>query len=338
MDSIVKHRSPARPRRPGVDADRASVRHPSHAAPLTKAGAQTVRLAREVAALAARAGWIRGRHLTEQELARALSVSRTPIRAALKLLATRGALKAEPNRGFFLLHDGAGLAPLLPEQPTTADDVLQMQIIRDRVAGTLPVQVAPADLAQRYGTRRATLDRVLGRLAAAGLVTREAGQKWHFLPSLEGPGGVRASYQLRALVEPGALLMDSAPVPRQPVDEQRRYHLHFLERVGNPPRSRKWPAAAAVFELDAAFHETLAGFSGNSFVIGLVRQQNALRRLLEFNSYTDMRRVVAWVHEHVAILDALAANDRPLASQRLRQHLTRAAAVADGKPTQTPSR
>jgi DNA-binding GntR family transcriptional regulator len=289
-----------------------------------------VRLAREITVLAARAGWNRGHHLTEQELARALSVSRTPIRAALKLLATRGAVKAEPNRGFFLLHDGAKLAPLLPEQPTTADDVLQMQIIRDRVTGTLPIKVTPADLAERYGTRRATLDRVLGRLAAAGLVTREAGQKWHFLPSLEGTGGVRASYQLRALVEPGALLMDSAPVPREPVDEQRRYHLHFLERVDDPPRGRIWPAAA-VFELDAAFHETVAGFSGNSFVIGLVRQQNALRRLLEFDSYTDMGRVVAWVHEHLAILDALAADDRPLASRRLRQHLARAAMVADGK-------
>jgi DNA-binding GntR family transcriptional regulator len=295
-------------------------------------GARTVRLAREVAVLAARAGWSRGHHLTEQELARALSVSRTPIRAALKLLATRGAVKAQPNRGFFLLHDGARLAPLLPEQPTTADDVLQMQIIRDRVAGTLPIQVAPADLVQRYGTRRATLDRALGRLAAAGLVTREAGQKWHFLPSLEGTAGVRASYQLRALVEPGALLMDSTPVPREPVDEQRRYHLHFLERVGDPPRGRTWPAAA-VFELDAAFHETVAGFSGNSFVIGLVRQQNALRRLLEFDSYADMRRVVAWVHEHLAILDALAADDRPLASRRLQQHLARAAEVADGKLT-----
>jgi DNA-binding GntR family transcriptional regulator len=297
-----------------------------------------VRLAREVAALAARESWSRGHHLTEQELARTLKVSRTPIRAALRLLATRGAVKAEPNRGFFLLHDGARLAPLLPELPTTADDVLQTRMIRDRVTGTLPIQVAPADLARRYGTRRATLDRVLGRLAATGLVTREAGQKWHFLPSLEGPGGVRASYQLRALLEPGALLMDNAPVPREPVEEQRRAHLHFLERVGDPPRSRIRPAAAAVFELDAAFHETVAGFSGNSFVIGLVRQQNALRRLLEFDSYTDMRRVVAWVHEHLAILDALAANDRPLASERMRRHLIRAAEVADGKPGQAPSR
>ena len=103
-----------------------------------------MRLAREVAVLAARAGWGRGHHLTEQELALALLVSRTPIRAALKLLAACGAVKAKPNRGYFLLHDGATLAPLLPEQPTTADDVLQMQMIRDRVAGTLPMHVSPA--------------------------------------------------------------------------------------------------------------------------------------------------------------------------------------------------
>ncbi len=294
-------------------------------------------LAREVAALASRAGWRRGHHLTEQELAGALAVSRTPIRAALNLLALRGAVRAESNRGFFLLHDGARLAPLLPEQPVTADDQLQMQMIRDRVTGTLPTQVAAADLAHRYGARRATMDRVLGRLVAAGLLTREAGQKWHFLPSLEGSGGVRASYQLRTLVEPGALLMDDVPVAQDLVEEQRRNHLQFLERVSDPSRSSIW-SAAAVFELDADFHEAVAAFSGNSFVIGLVRQQNALRRLLEFDSYADMRRVVNWVHEHLTILDALAANDRPLASQRLRRHLARAATIANDKLLDAPSR
>jgi DNA-binding GntR family transcriptional regulator len=329
MDRTVKHRSSPRPRRPREDAA-------PGAEPVSKAGARTVRLAREIAALAARSGWSRGQHLTEQELAKALSVSRTPIRAALTLLASRGAVKAEPNRGFFLMRDGANLAPLLPGQPSTADDVLQTQIIRDRVSGALPIQVSPADLAQRYGARRATMDRVLGRLAAAGLLTREVGQKWQFLPSLDGPSGVRSSYQLRTLVEPAALLMDDAPVPQGPVEEQRRSHLDFLERVGDPARNRAWPPSA-VFELDAAFHETVAGFSGNAFVIGLVRQQNALRRLLEFDSYADMRRVSAWVHEHLGILDALAVNDRPLASERLRGHLTRAGAVASDKFVLVPS-
>lgn len=328
MERNVKLRTPSRQRRQRENA--VGTEAEPRLDPVSKAGARTVRLAREIAALASRNGWRRGQHLTEQELARALSVSRTPIRAALKLLAARGAVKAEPNRGFFLMRDGNALVPLLPTQPATTDDMLQVRIIRDRVAGTLPAQVSPAEIAQRYGARRATMDRVLGRLAAAGLLTREAGRKWCFLPSLDGLGGVRNSYQLRTLVEPGALLMDSAQVPQATVEEQRRYHLDFLARVGDPPRGRAW-SPVAVFELDATFHEAMAELSGNAFVVGLVRQQNALRRLLEFDSYADSRRVLAWVHEHLAILDALASDDRALASERLRQHLVRAAAVAQEK-------
>ncbi len=327
MERIVKHRSSARARR--ID--------PASALLSTNAGARTARLAHEVAALAARAGWRQGHHLTEQELARTLAVSRTPVRAALKLLAETGALRAEPNRGFFLLHDGSALATMLPDLPSTADEVLQMRLIRDRVTGVLPRAVTPADLTQRYGIRRPALDRVLGRLAAEGLLTREAGQKWRFLPSLEGAGGVRASYQLRLLVEPGALLMQHASIPPEPVAEQHRRHLQFLDHLGGTPYLHGHPAAIG-FELDAAFHESVAGFSNNPFVVGVVRQQNALRRLLEFDSYTDIRRVVAWVHEHLAILDALAADDRPLASQRMQQHLAHAAGIADGKLTEALSR
>ncbi len=62
------------------------------------------------------------------------------------------------------------------------------------------------------------------------------------------------------------------------------------------------------------------------------RKRTVPSGLLEFESYTDVRRVVARMHEHLAILDALAADEQLLASQCPHQHSIRAAAAADGKP------
>lgn len=301
----------------------------SHAA--SAADARTFQLAQEITELASRANWCRGRHVTELELAAALSVSRTPIRAALKLLQDHGCMEARPNRGFFLLQDGDRLTSLVPAAPATADVMLQSRIVSDHTNGRLPGRITIGLLVERYGTRRATLEKVLGRLAAERLVTREAGHQWRFAPSLEGEAGVRASYEVRLLLEPGALLLKGAAIEQHTVQEQYRRHEQLVTAISKGSRWRKIPTPSTVVELDADFHESIAGFSGNSFIVGVVRQQNALRRLLEFDSYRDMERVAAWMGEHLAILDALAASKLKLASRRLHDHLARAASVAANK-------
>src|SRR5579872_7345932 len=84
------------------------------------AGVRTVQLAHVIANLVARRRWPRGRHVREQELAGELRVSRTPVRAALRLLERHGVMEARPNRGFFLMRDGSQLGALRLEPPTTA--------------------------------------------------------------------------------------------------------------------------------------------------------------------------------------------------------------------------
>jgi DNA-binding GntR family transcriptional regulator len=81
-----------------------------------------------------------------------------------------------------------------------------------------------------------------------------------------------------------------------------------------------------VFQTDAAFHELLASLSQNSFVLPAIRRQNRLRRLLEYRSNLDASRVRAWSLEHIAVIDALLAGNRQLASAHLRTHLENARA------------
>ena len=79
-----------------------------------------------------------------------------------------------------------------------------------------------------------------------------------------------------------------------------------------------------LFETDAAFHEMCAEFCGNAFFVQAIQYQNRLRRLLEFGSYVDSRRVRDWCREHLAIIEAIAAGDLKQASSRMRVHLEQA--------------
>lgn len=298
---------------------------PGRARPSASRGAastRAARLAREITDLARRDAWTKGRHIPEAEIVAAFGVSRTPVRSALRLLAEHGVVEAQPHRGFFLCRDGAGLAPPRLAAPSTAEDELHARLLRDRVAERIPATITATVLARRYGASRGTLERVMDRLSEEGLITRGIGRAWHFVPSLEGEGGVAASYAYRCLLEPAAILLPGFSMKAQEIDALRQRHLALLAA---PVRTF---GPAQIFELDAQFHETLARCSGNPFVANAVRQQNTLRRLLEYRSYGNRPRVLDWCREHIAILDALAQADRKTAAALLMAHLHKAALVA----------
>jgi DNA-binding GntR family transcriptional regulator len=100
----------------------------------------------------------------EQELAGELRVSRTPVRAALRLLARHGVVEARPNRGFFLTRDGTRLTSLRLEPPTTVGEQLYANVLRDRVMGRLPEAVTAFGITARYAVSRLAVERVLARL------------------------------------------------------------------------------------------------------------------------------------------------------------------------------
>jgi DNA-binding GntR family transcriptional regulator len=280
-------------------------------------------LAKQVIELIRDARFDVGHHLREQHLADVLGTSRSPIRSALTLLESLGAVESRRNHGFFLKLSPDELGRVELNVPATNDQALYDRVVRERLAGVLPESMTQTDIAKRYLVDRVTMMKTLSRLAEDGLIVRNRGHGWTFQPSLETTSSLKGSYDFRLALEPSSLLLSTFNVDRVALDKCRREHFYLL---GHPDLGSVSPAQ--LFDTDANFHEMLARFSGNVFYLQAIQQQNRLRRLLEFGGYSNKRRIREWCAEHMEILDALEADDRTKAAELLRSHLVHAYGAA----------
>jgi DNA-binding GntR family transcriptional regulator len=250
------------------------------------------RLANQILDLIRDAKFELGHRLREQHLADLLSVSRTPVRSALKLLAEKGVVETQKHQGFVLAKPYDQLQRLEIEVPA---------------------------IAERYAVDRITLVRTLSRLAEDGLVARNKGHGWTFLPMLDSRIALNASYDFRRTLEPMGILLETFKANPAALERCRLQHLHLAAHpdIGSVD-------AAHLFETDAAFHEMIAEFTGNIFFRQAMQHQNRLRRLMEYGSYGNRRRVREWCQEHLSILQAIKDGDFHLAADRMQDHLSKA--------------
>jgi len=266
-----------------------------------------------------------GHHLREQQLADLVGISRTPIRSALNLLAKRGIVETRKNHGYFLRKPFDSLHRIEIEVPSTADEKLYQRLVRDRLDNVVPNSMTQSEIARRYGVDRVALTRTLSRLAEDGLIAKNKGHGWTFLPTFDSLVALKGSYEFRLTLEPACFLLPTFRPDLAAIERMRLQHLYLISHpdiitVGN----------AQLFETDAAFHEMCAEFCGNAFFVQAIQHQNRLRRLLEFGSYINSRRVQDWCREHLAIIEAIATDDLREASVKMRLHLEQALAAAPG--------
>jgi DNA-binding GntR family transcriptional regulator len=224
---------------------------------------------------------------------------------------------ARQNRGYVLTRDAYEIQ-LTTELPTSADEALYMRIARDRVANRLPQCTTETELMRRYDCGRNLVLAALAMLSEESLVRRGRGREWQFRELLNSPQIRRQSYELRLMLEPAALLLPGFRPDKNKLADMRSRQVALMLSAG---RTASW---REVFDVDASFHELLAHFSGNEFLLEVIRQHNRLRRLIEYESYPDAGRVRAWSREHVAVIDAILEGNNKLASRRLAQHLRNA--------------
>lgn len=284
-----------------------------------KTNPRRILLAQQIVQLALQEDWEIGHHLIEQQLVDKLNVSRSPIRSALKFLQEQKVLTAKPNHGFFLAKNGADLSAIDLEVPRTDEEQLYVALIEARASDKIPPSFTQADIMRAYDVNRNVLTRTLNRMTDEGLVIRNTGQGWTFVPTLDSVQSRKASYAFRLVVEPAALLSDTFEVDAKALSDMRLNHIDLLARIEDGSANLSW-----IYETDASFHEMLASFSGNQFFLNAVIQQNRLRQLLEFRQSLKLDRVSEWCAEHLSIIDALERGQQAKAAERLRQHLENA--------------
>ena len=254
--------------------------------------------------------------LTEAQLAEQFGVSRSPIRAALKVLAKKGVVISVANKGHHLARAASTLGTLDLTIPKSPDVSLYDRIAMDRMRDRVPEQFTEAGFMRRFGVSRVQLVRTLTRMSQDGLVRRSTGQGWEFLPALNSADAYAASYRFRLMVEPAGLLEATFALDEKAMARSREAHDQILARATTGKLTGR-----EVFDTNAAFHEMLARMSGNRFVLQAVEQQNRLRRLSEYYVYEDATRIQTLCREHCDIMDALLAGDRVWAATLLKRHL-----------------
>lgn len=271
--------------------------------------AKQAELADRIASALVTAQHAPGHRITEEQLTAQFHVSRSPVRAVMQFLSHKGFL-VRRERGYFIPEKFPEFDAESSPIPKSADQELYEVIARDRAQNEVPEQFSEAELMRRYGVPRSQLIRVLNRLSVDGFVEPAAGHGWRFSPTLNSADSFRDSYRFRMIVEPQGLLeptFHADPTTLKKLRDQQMSLAHSSE-----PRQ--------LFEANATFHETLAGFSHNSFIVEAVRRHSRLRRLNE-QLFDNGTRKQNRIGEHVAIIDALLEKQQEWASSLLRRHL-----------------
>ena len=272
-------------------------------------------LAQRILEAVRRGGFRAGDRLAEQQVASLCNVSRTPVRAALRLLAGQGVVRWEKASGFTLLIDPAGTIEAAAELPSAEEDRLAESILRDRAARRLDDTVTASGLSRRYSVDRRTVLKSLRILEAGNWIEKAPGQSWLFHAAHEGPEAHAESYDYRLMLEPAALLS-----PGFRLDEAQATALRLgMETLLASP---EFSFDIREFQrLDLEFHGLIASGSSNRFVGQALIDHMKLRSLPGALSGVNVFRLKQSAREHLAILDQLEARQFEAAADLMRLHL-----------------
>jgi DNA-binding GntR family transcriptional regulator len=184
-------------------------------------------------------------------------------------------------------------------------EALHRRILADRGRRVLADTVSEAELIARYKVPRSLLSRVLIRIHGEGFIERRRGHGWEWLPLLDTPEAIAESSRFRAILESAGLLEPGFKADLGEVAALRERHRRVVANKG------RGYDASEFWEMNTRFHEMIAGFSGNRFLLQAIEQIDRLRKFQEFATFTpSSEALLESCREHIAILDAIEAGDR----------------------------
>lgn len=276
-------------------------------------------LARRILEHSQEAGLCAGEALSEQGLARTFQVSRTLVRAALKVLLEQQLLSHQAGKGYRLSNLPAEQA-LHASLPQAEEEQLASSVLRDRMAGRLGSSLSISELMRRYQIGRPAAQKVLTQLSESQVLERGAGQSWLFRPLLNNLAALEDSLQYRLILEPQALLSANF----SPDLARLALLRDGMESLLN--RSIETFDIQLFRELDISFHELIAQSCGNHFIRDALLHHQALRRLPNLLPMVSVHRLQEATREHLRIIEQIERGQSEIAADQMRLHLRLSAA------------
>lgn len=272
-------------------------------------------LAQRILEAVRRGGFRAGDRLAEQQIASLCNVSRTPVRAALRLLVDQGIVQWEKASGYTLAIEPAGTIEAAADLPSAEEDRLAESILRDRAARRLDDTVTAGNLSRRYSVDRRAVLKSLRILEAGNWIEKAPGQSWLFRTAHDGPEAHAESYDYRLMLEPAAVL---SPGFRLDEAQATALRLAMETQLASPESSFDMREFQ---RLDLEFHGMIARGASNRFVGRALADHLKLRSLPGALSGVNVFRLKQSAREHLAILDQLEARQFEAAADLMRLHL-----------------
>jgi len=274
------------------------------------------RVAREIVAMVRRDNRSAGHHLSKLQLARAIGTSHNPVEAALDYLARKGIARHEPDRGYFLARDAGALGAIAKTLAPAGDDPLYRRIVDARLSRRLHDTVTETELMRIFGAARSAVHKALTRIQQEGWVERRHGHGWEFQPLIDSVEAYEENYELRRALEPAGLLGRKFAVNAEELEALKRQQAFMAQGGYREMTPAEW------VDLNARFHETLARWSGNRFMLQTIKRINQLRKVVEYRVVSgDPELRARQASEHLRILEAIEQGDRANAARLLEKHL-----------------
>lgn len=234
-----------------------------------------------------------GTHLSTQEIADSFMVSRSPARQALIILHEEQYVEQRKNRGFFVL-------PVEQKEKQGESEVVYheepseyFRLAEDWLNNEIPSEVTEQFLRGKYDLTKLQVVDILNKAVRVGWAERKSGYGWRFLEVAKTPETLQQIYQMRLLLEPAALMDPSFRRDRTILAELKKNQLNILSGEAD-----KMPTEM-VMKTNINFHEELAKLSRNPFHHMFIVQLNNMRRLIEYRSLVDRKRLYQQSTEHL---------------------------------------
>ncbi|RUT28606.1 GntR family transcriptional regulator [Arsenicitalea aurantiaca] len=273
--------------------------------------------------------------IRESDVARLLSVSRVPARAALLRLVDEGLMRPASGRGFVV--DVPLPSPEVRRirfedldlvVPLDDKEELEHRNWRQRLFDEIEIEVAAAlafgrfgisesRLAAHLGVSRTVAHEFLSRLDRSGVVRQMANGRWQAGPLTDAD--IRNHYAMRQALEPVALVDAMPHLQRSALEAVR-------ERLETARRDPHAVDTAQMLALETDLHVGLVLKTPNGFMADAIRRSQlaVLSTHVSFVTTRDLEPVRDTVAEHIVVLDAMLAGHAATAGEALRAHLEHA--------------